>query len=147
MSDGVDIRPAMPSDFNAVESWLVSAGLPSADITPEHLNDFLVATLDDALIGVIGLEQTDSVGLLRSLVVDPSVRGGGIGKQLVERLESMAKERGISKLWLLTIDADGYFMKLRYDRRERIEAPIDIQNTAEFSGLCPGDAVLMCKML
>jgi len=147
MSDGVDIRPAMPSDFNAVESWLASAGLPTADIAPKYLNDFLVATLDGALIGVIGLEQTDGVGLLRSLVVDPSVRGGGIGNQLVEKLESMAKNRGISELWLLTIDADGYFMKLRYDRRERVEAPIAIQNTAEFSGLCPGDAVLMSKML
>ena len=147
MSVGVDIRPAMPSDFNAVESWLASAGLPTADITPEHLSDFLVATLDGALIGVIGLEQTDSVGLLRSLVVDPSVRGGGIGFQLVEKLESMAKKRGISELWLLTIDADGYFMKLRYGRRERVEAPIDIQSTAEFSDLCPGDAVLMSKLL
>jgi len=147
MSDRVDIRPAMTSDFNAVESWLASAGLPTADITSEYLNDFLVATLDGALIGVIGLEQTDSVGLLRSLVVDPSVRGGGIGYQLVERLESMAKKRGISELWLLTIDADGYFVKLCYYRRERVEAPIAIQNTAEFSGLCPGDAVLMSKML
>lgn len=147
MSNGVDIRPAMPSDFKAVESWLALAGLPTADITSEHLIDFLVATLDGALIGVIGLEQTGSVGLLRSLVVDPSVRGGGIGSQLVEKLESMAKNRGINELWLLTIDADGYFMRLRYDRRERVEAPIDIQSTAEFSGLCPGDAVLMSKML
>jgi len=147
MSDGVDVRPARSSDFDAAKSWLSSAGLPTEDLTPEQPSDFFIAAVDGAPIGLIGLQKTGKTGLLRSLVVDPSVRSGGIGKQLVRGLELMAKECGIAELWLLTTDAAGYFTKLSYERRERSEAPVEIKNTAEFSGLCPGDAMLMSKSL
>jgi len=79
--------------------------------------------------------------------VDPSVRSSGVGAQLVSALEVQAKKHGVNELWLLTIDADRYFTKLHYGKRERSEAPVEIQCTAEFSSLCPGDAVLMSKRL
>lgn len=147
MSDGIDIRPATTSDFEMAESWLLSAGLSTEDLTTKHLSDFLIAVTDGTPIGMIGLEKTGSVGLLRSLVVDPSVRSGGVGAQLVSGLEVLAKTYGVIELWLLTIDADGYFTKLGYARRDRSEAPVEIRGTAEFSSLCPGDAVLMSRQL
>jgi len=54
---------------------------------------------------------------------------------------------GVDELWLLTIDADAFFVSLGYETRERSEAPEAIRNTEEFSGLCPEDAVLMSKQL
>ena len=56
-------------------------------------------------------------------------------------------EKNISELWLLTIDADTWFATLGYLTQSRDSAPPAIQSTEEFSSLCPGDAVLMKKLL
>ena len=80
-------------------------------------------------------------------MVDPSVRSGGIGRRLVAALESKATGLGITELWLLTIDADPYFSRLEYVVMDRTAAPDVIRDTAEFSSLCPGDAVLMQKSM
>ena len=108
---------------------------------------FLVAELGENPVGMIGLEHLGSTGLLRSLVVDTSCRGAGLGRLLVAALESAAGDAGLTELWLLTIDADPFFARLDYVMQERDDAPDVIRNTAEFSDLCPGDAVLMKKAL
>jgi len=135
------------ADLAIVQTWLVDAGLPIADLTPDHMYEFLVAVVDAGPAGIIGLEQFDEVGLLRSLVIDPAARRGGIGRQLVAALEAHALARGVAELWLLTIDAEAYFQKLGYEVMERDRAPNVIRETDEFSSLCPGDAVLMQKVL
>jgi len=147
MSDGINIRPAAASDFQTAKLWLSAAGLPSADLTAAHLSVFLVAVTNGAPIGMVGIERIGSIALMRSLVVDPGSRSVGVGGRLVRELEFLAKSHGVIELWLLTIDADEYFSKLHYERRQRSEAPVDIQGTEEFSSLCPGDAVLMSKLL
>jgi len=124
MTAQIEIRPATTSDISVAEAWLSQAGLPTADLTPEHMRRFLVAAVDAA-----------------------AGRGRGVGTQLVTALEQLAAVNGIDELWLLTIDADNYFTALGYERRQRIEAPEPIQGTQEFSVLCPGDAVLMSKFL
>lgn len=141
------IRPGVAADLAIVQVWLTTAGLPVEDLTPDHMNDFLVAVVDARSAGMIGLEQFDKLGLLRSLVVDPAARGDGMGRQLVVALEAHAAARGVTELWLLTIDAEAYFLKLGYEIMERDRAPNVIRETDEFSSLCPGDAVLMRKCL
>ena len=143
----VDIRPATVADLVLAQSWLSQAGLPAEDLAAEHMQNFLVAAVKGVPVGMVGLEAFGNVGLLRSLVVDATGRGCGIGAQLVAALERLAISGGVDELWLLTIDADSYFANRGYVRRERVEAPESIQNTKEFSDLCPGDAVLMSKRL
>jgi len=147
MSRTIEIRPANLTDLDVARSWLSDAGLPIADLTPEHMQNFLVATVGNSPVGMIGLEQFGVVGLLRSLIVDPTARSDGIGGRLVDALESKASELGVTELWLLTIDADAYFSRLHYVVMARSEAPDVIRNTTEFSTLCPGDAALMRKFL
>ena len=147
MSSGITIRRATGADLCAAQSWLSNAGLPSGDLTSAHMQNFLLALAGDGPVGMIGLEQFDNVGLLRSLVVEQSARSTGIGKQLVDALETRAAELGVIELWLLTIDADAYFQRLGYSCVKRADAPEEIRQTEEFSDLCPGDAVLMRKRL
>lgn len=141
------IRHGIETDLANVQRWLQDAGLPTEDLTSDHMHDFLVAEVDARPAGMIGLQQFDGVGLLRSLVIDPAARRGGIGRQLVAALEEQAAARGVAELWLLTIDADAYFLELGYEITQRDGAPELIRETAEFSSLCPGDAVLMRKCL
>jgi amino-acid N-acetyltransferase len=143
----VIIRPGVAADLPIIQAWLTDAGLPIVDLTPDHMNDFLVAVVDAESAGMIGLEQFDKLGLLRSLVIDPAARRSGIGRQLVAALEAHAVTRGVAELWLLTIDAEEYFLQFGYERFERDLTPNVIRETDEFSSLCPGDAVLMRKCL
>ena len=143
----LEIRPAARTDIATAVRLLEAAGLPVDDIDSKEPGAFLAAAVGDTMVGFIGLEQFGSVGLLRSLIVEPSFRGTGLGRVLVAALESHAGDRGVSELWLLTIDADQWFARLNYVVRERDDAPGSIRSTEEFSGLCPDDAVLMSKTL
>ena len=138
-------RAPNDSDLSIARQLLSSAGLPCEDVTIERLA--LVAERNGDVVGLVGLEQFETLGLLRSLIVLPARRRGGVGQALVIALEKVAADKGIDEVWLLTIDADGWFEQLGYRRQDRDAAPSVIQQTEEFSSLCPGDAVLMRKAL
>ncbi|HKJ20579.1 MAG TPA: arsenic resistance N-acetyltransferase ArsN2 [Woeseiaceae bacterium] len=141
----VRIRRATHEDLSRATRMLSTAGLPITDLLAEHLA--FVAVDEERVVGVIGFESYGRVGLLRSLVVAEDARVAGVGRRLVASLEAAAREQGLDELWLLTIDADRYFARLGYETRDRKDAPEAIRETAEFSGLCPGDAALMSKLL
>lgn len=147
MAHDLEIRAGAAADFDAVIELLSRANLPVEDLTAESVVRFLVATINDTVAGLIGLEHFRETGLLRSLVVDPALRRAGLGRLLVAALESQAASQGVQELWLLTIDADTWFGELGYSTRQRDQAPDAIRQTAEFTSLCPGDAVLMVKSL
>ena len=143
----VDVRRAQHEDFEPARRLLRASGLPVDDLREESMQDFFVATGGTSIVGLAGLEAFSGVGLLRSLAVAPGSRAAGIGRMLVTAVEAHASRRGISELWLLTIDADRYFQALGYVARERDAAPPAIRRTAEFSQLCPGSATLMQKVI
>ena len=137
------IRTATAADLRDAIELLSAANLPTADLTTAHLA--LVATGETGVLGVIGIEDYGDVGLLRSLVVSSHARGKGVGRSLVAALESSARQRGIRELWLLTPDAESFFSKLGFARQPRDAAPEAVRGSAEFSGLCPEDTVVMSK--
>lgn len=141
----VTIRPATSADLGAVINLLRDANLPVEDLSADRLA--LAAEVGGELWGSIGLETFGESALLRSLVVSNKKRGQGIGPALIGALESSCIADGITELWLLTIDADEFFLKHGYVVRAREDAPDTIRSTEEFSGLCPDDAVLMSKNL
>ena len=145
MGSDIEIRPAQASDLTVATAWMSAEGLPNDDLTVDHMDSFIVATQVGEPVGMIGIERFAEVGLLRSLIVDTACRGAGLGARLVMALELSARNEHIDELWLLTIDADRFFTRHGYVVVERDAAPEVIRNTAEFSALCPGDAVLMCK--
>jgi amino-acid N-acetyltransferase len=147
MSSNTKIRSAIESDLIAATAWLSAAGLPAADLTADHMQQFLVALVEGRPVGMIGLEHFGETGLLRSLIVDREYRGTGLGRTLVDALETRASDLGVTELWLLTIDADAYFVQLGYLLADRADAPQVIQATQEYSSLCPADAVLLRKSL
>jgi len=139
------IRPASAADLVASIDLLSKAGLPVADLSAERLA--FVAEKNGVFQGVIGVESFEKIGLLRSLVVSADARGAGIGPALVTALEVACLADAVDELWLLTIDADKFFLQLGFVTRNRADAPEAIRSTTEFRGLCPGDAILMSKKL
>jgi amino-acid N-acetyltransferase len=141
------VRQANAEDWDSVSALLVESGLPVDDLDAGNLDGFLVAESGSQIVGLIGLQQIGCIGLLRSLVVAKSARRLGLGGALVSALESASKSAGVTALWLLTIDADQFFVRHGFRVISRDSAPQSIQQTEEFSDLCPGTAFLMQKDL
>ena len=135
-------------DKQEVLDLLTGAELPVEDLTNEKMQNFMVARGEDnTIIGVVGIEMFQEIGLLRSLAVQSAIRGKGLGSQLTREIESFACSKGIKTLYLLTMTAADFFSKFTYQVIQRNQAPESIQNTAEFNNLCPVSAVCFCKSL
>ena len=141
------LRQANPKDWEVIEALLIESGLPVDDLGADNLDGFLVAEDGVKLVGLIGLQLYGTIGLLRSLVVARDARKLGLGGKLIGALESAAQAAGVTELWLLTIDAENFFERHDFEIMARDAAPASIQQTDEFSNLCPGTAFLMRKVM
>jgi putative acetyltransferase len=77
------------------------------NLRPEHLADgrgvFFVAREDGRAIGCGALRMLDgSTAEVKRMYVEPERRGRGVGKLVLERLESFARGQGIRRLVLET---------------------------------------------
>lgn len=139
-------RLARFSDRASLCQLLQAVGLPVEDL-PEDLGHFFVLTDQQTVIGSAGMEPYDSVGLLRSVAIDPDYRKAQLGKRLIDAIEVHARLYGIQKLYLITTTADDYFSKLGYWPVDRTAVPPAIAATQQFSGICPSSARVMMKEL
>lgn len=139
----MDIEPITTIDN--VLPLLVECGLPVSDITPAAPLSFFGVRSGGALVGVVGLEMHLPFAMLRSLAVAPAFRSSGIGRKLVAFVESVAANRGITELFLLTTTAKEFFLGLGFSPATRAAAPPAIQNTPQFSGLCPSSSAFLYK--
>lgn len=142
----MDLRPSTAGDQAAIRGLLRDSRLPVADLDTAAI-DFTVATDATDLVGVVGLEPFDGVGLLRSLAVRDGERGRGIGEQLIGAIEARAAALGLQQLVLLTETAAPFFAKRGYAAIVRDQAPAAVQYSAEFRSICPASATCMIKSL
>jgi amino-acid N-acetyltransferase len=136
------IRIAKRSELDKVLKLLESLDLPG-DGVEEHLDEFLVAEEAGRVIGAVGLEVYGSVGLLRSLAVEPLEQSGGLGSKLVESLLERARDRKIEALYLLTTTADRYFPRFGFEPIPRAEVDPRLGDSKELQRACPQTAVCM----
>lgn len=142
----LDLRRADEADLPYVERLLERNGLPTGDVRSKPGCFYVVYDGEDR-VGIGGLETDAPVGLLRSVVVDRSVRGRGYGRRLCERLEAEARSAGVETLYLLTTTASGFFSGLDYAEIDRADAPESVRRTTQFDDLCPTTATCMRKSL
>jgi amino-acid N-acetyltransferase len=140
---------ASVEDEKKIKAVLAAGGLDHQDITPSHLQHFLVLRddPDSTLTGVVGLELKNKNALLRSLTVIAPQRSKGLATKLLREIEKYAKSQQVGTLYLLTLTAERFFARQGYRKTDRGSAPPEIQETAEFNRLCPATAVCMKKNL
>ena len=138
---------ANPDDEAQVKQLLARCDLPYEDITPSHLQHFLVVRYESHLAGMIGLEVLGTFALVRSLAVQVHYRGQGIASQLTKQAEMYASSREVESLYLLTTTAESFFAKQGYQAMDRSAVPTAVQATAEFQNICPSTAACMVKYL
>jgi amino-acid N-acetyltransferase len=140
------IEPQRSHDRPRVRDLLQRCGLPVEDLDTSPV-DFLVMREAGQVVGAVGLQSVDGVGLLRSLAVLPSLHGQGRGGALVAAAERLAEQRGIDDLYLLTTTVPGFFALHDYLRVHRATVPLTVRATSQFASLCPTTAVAMHKRL
>jgi N-acetylglutamate synthase-like GNAT family acetyltransferase len=62
----------------------------------------MVAEVNDNIVGVLVMIETDEGFLIDNVAVIPARQGDGIGRALLTHAEQKAKERGYSSLYLYT---------------------------------------------
>ncbi|MFM8599845.1 MAG: amino-acid N-acetyltransferase [Mycobacterium sp.] len=73
----------------------------------EAIQEFWVAELDDGVVGCGALHVLWSdLGEVRTVAVDPRVKGRGIGHALVDRLLEVARELNLQRLFVLTFETE-----------------------------------------
>ena len=130
-----------------VEALLEREDLPARDVRSSPAAFYVAEDADGDRVGVGGVERYGTAGLLRSVVVAPSVRGDGYGTALCDALEARTREDGVETLYLLTTTAAGFFAGRGYAAVDRDDAPAAIRSTTEFEDLCPASATCMRKRL
>ncbi|SDE44650.1 arsenic resistance N-acetyltransferase ArsN2 [Sporomusa acidovorans] len=130
------IRQATATDLQRLEQLLADAKLPT-DGVEVNLAYFLVAeTKDKEIVAVIGMERSDSYGLLRSLAVSPKWKKQGLAKKLLTHAIKQAKSNGISELYLLTETAANYLARFGFTEILRSDIPEELMNNSTLNTAC-----------
>jgi amino-acid N-acetyltransferase len=145
-SSALELRDAGAADLAGILALLEGGGLPTADIASSR-PEFIVACEGPKIVGAGAFQAFDQCALLRSVVVSPAIRGTGVGRMIVAKLEERiaARSRGANQVVLLTQTATDFFQQLGYRVIERAHAPAALHATEEFRTLCPSSAVCMIK--
>jgi amino-acid N-acetyltransferase len=90
----------------------------------ENIRDFSVAYDGDTLVGCGALHfYTPTTAEVRSLAVLPEMKQHGIGRLVVETLETEARDNELEAIFAFTY-VSGFFQKLGFSEVERGELPL-----------------------
>ncbi len=123
------IRNATMADVKIIHGLLKSYAdkgllLPrSISSIYDKLRDFVVYELDGEVVGICALQIFwEDLAEIRSLAVNESAQGQGIGRLLVENCLQEAKDFKITKVFTLTYQ-DAFFRKLGFYDIDKKELP------------------------
>ena len=117
----VAIRPARTQDIAAirrlVDLYAPDRGLRSKGTVTlfEDVQEFVVAERDDEVVGCGALHvMWEDLAEVRTLAVDPTATGSGIGGRLLRELVSRGQKLGVSRIFCLTFELD-FFARFGFE--------------------------------
>ena len=142
----VSIQRAARADLPAVEDLLRRSDL-DPDGLGEHMDTVIVARSGGQVVGSAGLEIYGQSALLRSVAVDETLRGQGLGQRLTKAALDMARDAGVSSVYLLTRTAVEFFPRCGFVAIERQHLPLAVQSSGQFRTECAKTATFMMLSL
>ncbi|MCK6554505.1 arsenic resistance N-acetyltransferase ArsN2 [Candidatus Binatia bacterium] len=138
------IESARPADLAAVLELLARCDLPQAGLAA-HFARALVARVDGEVVGCVALEVYGRAALLRSLAVVSAWRRRGLGQALAGAALAAAQAAGVTRVYLLTDTAEGFFNRLGFERIERRRVDPAVLASEEFTQACPETTPVMWR--
>ena len=128
----MNVRSAKISDVTAINALINSYAerdrmlfRSMADIY-ENLQTFIVAELDETIVGCCALEVIWSdLAEIKSLAIDEAYKGKGIGRGLVVAAVEQAAKLGVPKIFALTLEP-AFFEKSGFDIVEKEALPMKV---------------------
>lgn len=119
-SDDDIVRLATVDDVSDIQT-LLNHYAALGDLLPRtrkdiinNLQHFRVIERQGHVVGCGALENfTEELAEIRSLMVNDTIKGGGLGKKIVTTLLELAKERKVKRLMALTY-VPGFFHKMGF---------------------------------
>lgn len=171
--NAVHVRPATPSDFDAVTNLLSEEDIPHQNLVPSDMENLFVCLTSDegwfdrisvlrttailprhrlpdrspSICGVVGLKMQGRVGLIYALVLDPEMQEDGDRPRLLNEIERRADERGIDRMYLLAGTDPGFFQSMGYQIVSHWEIPEALRSGVQAPGREPSDALPMRKRI
>jgi amino-acid N-acetyltransferase len=111
------IRPARRRDVPSIQS-LIGASVESEELVPrsravieEQIDDYYIYEIDENPVACIALHlyPEEGKGELACLLVRPTHENQGIGRRMIQFVESRARELGLSQLFALSTQTFSYF--------------------------------------
>lgn len=136
------LEPASDADLTSILALLERTDLPP-DGLRDHLATTLVARSDQAIVGCAALELYGAAALLRSVAVEPSHQGQGVGQWLTQAALDLARQHGAREVYLLTTTAGAFFPRFGFEPVTRADVPAAVQGSVEFTSACPASALVM----
>jgi N-acetylglutamate synthase-like GNAT family acetyltransferase len=106
-------RAGRVEDVARLEELLRAAHLPANRIV-EYIEAFVIAEQDGTVVGGGGVEVYGDTALLRSVVIDETLRGQGVGRGIAQRLMANAAEADAVDLYLYTYDSRPFWLRLGF---------------------------------
>lgn len=141
----VRVGAAAEGDLDDIKKLVVDAGLPLDGLFEHDPTEVIVAHDDGEVVGGAALELYDDAGLLRSVVVRPGYRRGGVGSALTAAAVHRARERSLQSVYLLTESAERFFAGHGFATIDRDAAPAAVAGSVEWAEVCGDSAVPMTR--
>ena len=131
----VTIRPATTGDVRAIRG-LIDTYAPSGRLLSkatvtifESVQEFVVADDAGSVVGCGALHvMWEDLGEVRTVAVDPALKGNGIGGQLLGELIERARALGLRRLFCLTFETEFFG---RFGFAPTSESPVDPETYAQ----------------
>jgi glycerol-1-phosphatase len=120
-SEGMTVRPAVPTDTRFLETLLAGSGL-EADGTGDRVEGTLVGDRGGDVVGTAAVELHGALAHLRSVAVEESVRHAYLGTRLVAAAVRDARRSGAREIYLATETAGPFFEGLGFAPAGRLDA-------------------------
>lgn len=142
----IDFKKLDPSYEDQALDLLKENNLPSEDFDLSQFH--VIGAFDDGrLQAIAALEIYGTHALLRSVAVNSGKHKNGYGTSLIHEMIKESKNLNLSKLFILTETAEGFFARLGFGITDREQVPSPVKQSKEFQHICPASAVCMSLLL
>ena len=145
---GIVVRKAKEQDMLPIQRLIAKAGLRDEGIE-QYIESFLVVEDEDQnLIGTVGIEQYETDGLLRSLVLDSPIWTAQLSLEFLQLTLKYAEEQDMEMVYLCAKGTNALFRQLGFREIEKEEIPDQINSSPHFQRNAKGDVkVWACSLL